>query len=400
VRRRPTLSVARRWSAAAIVVAIGCSPPSRVERPAGTDPLVVDAVAASWRDHRISQKIAKSPFAYFRFTNRPFVDLVCARYAGSLAEMPLVHAHGDAHIEQYAVAEEGRGLSDFDASAVGPPVVDLVRFATSLVLVAKSEEAARSAIAAFLRGYVRALEDPTATIEEPAAATRLRSRFALTRSEWLDRVEKLMVPIPSHEMPKYHDGWADFVGQMRARDPSIDPEFFTIKVGGHLESGIGSAHAEKVLIRIEGPSRAPEDDLVMEAKSVEAGALGSCMRGIDLDAMRVIKGQAQLSNAPQRFLAAVRINGKPFYSHAWLVHYTELSAGDIHSPAELGEIAEDVGLQLGRGHAKQEDSSHVPEQRHALAAAAAKFGPGIADVAVDLARRVTRAWETYRSQLR
>ena len=399
MRSGSTLSGARLRGVVALV-ALGCSPATRVEQPANADMLVVDAQVLSRRDARTAQKIAKSPLAYFRYTNRPFVDLVCARYASSLAAMPLVHAHGDAHIEQYAVAEEGRGLADFDASAVGPPVVDLVRFATSLVLVAKSEEAARSAIAALLRGYERALEEPSATVAEPAAATRLRSRFAQSREEWLDRVEHLMVPIPPDEVPKYRDGWADFVGQMRARDPSIDPAFFTIKVAGHLASGIGSANVEKVLVRSEGPTRAPDDDLVMEAKAVEAGALGSCMRGVDLDAMRVIKGQAQISNAPQRFLAAVRINDKPFYSHTWLVHYTELSAEDIHTPAELAELAEDVGLQLGRGHAKQEDAARVPEQRRALKTAAEKFGPGLADVAIDLGRRVTAAWETYRSRLR
>ena len=380
----------------ALVLASGCSPVT----PAARDPLVVEAHALVRRRPEVARKIAKSPFAYFRYVNRPFVDLVCARYAGELAHMPLVHAHGDAHLEQYAVAEEGRGLADFDASALGPPVVDLARFATSLVLAAPSEEAARTAIAALLRGYERALDDPTATVPEPDAASRIRSRFAVTRAEWLDRVEKLITPIPLEEMPKYRAGWQDFVGQMRARDPSIDPAFFTVKVGGHLESGIGSASAEKVLVRIEGPTSAPEDDLVMEAKAVEEGSLGSCMRGADLDATRVIKGQQRLSNAPQRFLAAVRIDGKPFYSHAWLVHYTELSLSDVQSPEELAQLAEDVGLQLGRGHAKQEDAAAVPVQRRALKAAAAELRPGLADVAVDLAHRVERAWETYRSQLR
>lgn len=395
---RPVIATVRCSAVALLVAAASCSGP----RPPPPRPptLAIDAEALALRDRPTAEKIAKSPVAYFRYTNRPFVDLVCARYADMLDRMPLVHAHGDAHLEQYAVAAEGRGLADFDASAVGPPVVDLVRFATSLVLASRTEADARAAIDALLRGYVRALEEPTTTIPEPVVVARLRARFAPSTVAWLDRVEKLIVPIPPRDLPMYEAGWADFVGQLRAQDPSIDPAFFRIKVGGHLESGIGSAHAEKVLVRIEGPTPAPEDDLVMEAKAVEAGALGTCMRGVDLDATRVIKGQAQISNAPQRFLAAGRIKGKPFYSHTWLVHYTELSIADIHSPAELAEIAEDVGIQLGRGHAKREDASRVPEQRRALKVAAAAFGPGLAGVAVDLSREVTRAWQTYRAQLR
>ncbi|MDF2693728.1 MAG: hypothetical protein K0S65_2111 [Labilithrix sp.] len=364
------------------------------------DPLALDAAAVARKDPRCAQKVAKNPFSYFRYTNRPFVDVVCRRYADAIPNMPMVHAHGDAHLEQYAVAVGSRGLADFDASAVGPPIVDLARFSTSVVLASRGDDTtARTAIDAFLRGYQRALEDPSATLPEPTVARRLRSRFDPSAVAWLDRVEKLIVPIPAAEQPRYEAGWANFVGQMRAQDSSIDPAFFTIKVGGRLDAGIGSAHSEKFLVRLEGPTPAPEDDLVMEAKALEPGALGSCMHGLDLDATRVIEGQAQLSNAPQRFLAAMQIAGKPFYSHTWLVHYTELSVGDIVSGAELAELSEDVGQQLGRGHTKLRDPAKKAALRADLRRLIATLGPELPGVSFELAGRVTRAWERYRTEL-
>jgi len=230
-------------------------------------------------------------------------------------------------------------------------------------------------------------------------ARRLRGRFAPTTEAWLDDMQKLIVPVPPENQPLYDAGWRDFLSQMQVRDPSVDLGFFKIKVGGRLDMGVGSAHAKKYLVRIEGPTPAPEDDLIMEAKALQPGSLGSCMHGVDLDAMRVIKGQTQISNAPQRFLAAVRINGQPFYSHTWLVHYREISTSDIGSGAELAELAYDVGLQLGRGHAKQEDESRVVQQRRELERTLAEVAPELANVAIALAAKVTRAWNTYREQL-
>jgi hypothetical protein len=385
-----------------VVLAIAggaCAPSS--SRGQTRDLLGVDAKALARDDPKCAQKIATSPFTYFRYTNRPFVDLVCARWTDEIAAMPMVRSHGDAHLHQYAVAAEGRGLADFDASAIGPPIVDLARFATSLVLASpRDEAAARAAIAAFLRGYERAIDDPTATVPEPAAATRIRSRFAPTTAAWLDRVERLMIPTPPEDQPVYDASWADFVAQMRERDPKLDPAFFKIKVGGRLEAGIGSVHAQKFLVRIEGPTPAADDDLVMEAKALEPGALGSCMRGGDLDPTRVIAGQSQLANTPQRFLAPVKIQGKQFYSHTWLVHYTELSAGDVTSGADLAELAEDVGIQLGRGHARAiSDEPRGSSLRADLKRTIHLVGPRLASEAIELAAEVTRAWRRYRAEL-
>jgi hypothetical protein len=362
--------------------------------------LSVDPVALFESDRPVAIKIARGPFQYFRYTNRPFVDMICARYKSTIPDMPLVHAHGDAHLEQYAVAAEGRGLSDFDASALGPPVVDLVRYATSVVLAADQDgKSGRTAIDAFVNGYALALDDPNVSVPEPQVAVRLRSRFAKTRTEWLDSVQRLIIPTPPEDQVMYDQGWADFISQMRAKDPAIKPAFFKIKVGGRLEMGVGSAHAAKFLARVEGPTPAPDDDLVIEAKAVTPDMLGSCMQGASLDATRVIKGQAQISNAPQRYLAAVKINGKPFYSHTWLVHYTELSIHDVRTPEELAEVSKEIGIQLGRGHAKMQEPSRVPAQRQALKSTLATITPTLGDVATELATSVKEAWSQYRDRL-
>jgi len=381
-----------------VLSALACSTPSP-RSPKPVDPLALDEAALAQIDTRCASRISKSPFAYFRYTNRPFVDLVCSRFSAAITAMPFVPSHGDAHLEQYAVAAEGRGLADYDASAIGPPVVDLLRFSTSLVLAMPNDPSgARMAIEAFGRGYARGLEDPTSTFREPAVAARIRTRFASTKVEWLDRVEKLIVPVT--DTAAADEAWAEFVAQIRATHPDLEPAFFAIKTGGRLDLGVGSYNAQKFLVRIEGPTVAPDDDLMVEAKALEQRTLGSCMRGADLDAMRVVRGQQQISNAPQRFLGAVTIRGKPYYSHTWLTHYTEVSVRDVRGPEELAELAEDVGLQLGKGHAKTADRGQEAALRRSLRASFEWLRPRMEEASFELAAHVTRTWTDYVSRER
>lgn len=390
---------------ALILVALAaCSsrpvPPAPAPPPPPPDTFTIDGTRLRQTDPSVAKRVAISPYNFFRYQNRAFAERVCSRWASRIPTMPLVHVHGDAHIEQYAVAEGGRGLSDFDAAGEGPPVIDFARFAASIALARPYDRGGtKAAIGALFRGYLRALDEPRATIPEPHAAHRLRTRFAPTTEAWLDRVSALVVPPDPSEREKFQPAWTKFIGDMRAIDPTLTESFFTVKTGGKLVLGIGSAHAEKYLARIEGPTSAANDDVIVEAKALQPGALASCMRGADLDATRVIETQMTMSAAPQRFLGAMTISGKPFYTHAWQVQYIELGVNDIESGEEIAEIAEDVGLQLGRGHAKTKDPTRVPALRRQLHDDASWLAPEVEIAAFELALEVSHAWERFRAAI-
>ncbi|MBX3229749.1 MAG: DUF2252 family protein [Labilithrix sp.] len=383
---------------------LACGPAAVAPAPGPTAPrpdtFAIDGAALLAKDPHVARKVGRTPYTFFRYQNRAFAERVCNRWASTIPRMPLVHVHGDAHLEQYAVAEGGRGLADFDASGEGPPVIDFARFSASLALARPYDHAGtKAAIAALFRGYSRALIDARATMNEPRVVMRLRERFEPTRLEWLDRMTLLISPSDPADHEVFAQAWRGFVGEMCSLDPSLDEDFFTVKAGGKLELGIGSAHAEKFLARIEGPTSALDDDILLEAKALEPGALASCMRGVDLDATRVIETQLQMSAAPERFLGAMTIRGKPYYTHAWQVFYKELSVDDVHTAAELAELAEDVGLQLGRGHAKSKDAARVPKLRAELLETAKRVEADVVDEAFELAHEVSLAWEQYRLAL-
>ena len=102
--------------------------------------------------------------AFFRFVNGAWTREVCEAFSDEARELPTVRLHGDAHVEQYAMTATARGLDDFDDSARGPAVIDIVRFVGSLELAAAQRGWTASlpaAIDAFLAGYRQGLENPS-----------------------------------------------------------------------------------------------------------------------------------------------------------------------------------------------------------------------------------------------
>src|SRR5262245_31311984 len=108
----------------------------------------------------VARAIHESPYAFFRLANRAWASRVCNDFAGDLKSLDPVRLHGDAHVEQYAVTDTSYGLDDFDDTAVGPAVIDLVRFLGSLRLAARERGWTRQFdrfATVFLRGYQRGL---------------------------------------------------------------------------------------------------------------------------------------------------------------------------------------------------------------------------------------------------
>jgi hypothetical protein len=246
-----------------------------------------------------------------------------------------------------------------------------------------------------LEGYAHALKDPKATAPEPSVAVRIRSNFGTGTVAWLDRVEALMIPMDADKQAKMEQAGGQYVAQMLAQNPTLPASFFTLKKIGSLKMGVGSAHSAKFLGRVEGPTKAPDDDVILETKEVSQMSPGGCISGESRDPLRVIVGQTRLSNPPQQFLGYVELEGRMFYVHQWRVHYTELDIEDIQTGKELEEIAFDVGVQLGRGHPKQIADPYGKELRDTLAAALVRVAPEIRSAAKELADMNISAWKEF-----
>jgi hypothetical protein len=130
---------------------------------------------------------------------------------------------------------------------------------------------------------------------------------------------------------------------------------------GWLRIGVGSAAIRKVLIRVQGPSEDPEDDVLIEAKEVaNLDGLACLEDSTTPQAIRVIAGTRQLGRLQHDILAAGPTLLVPaaagaaehwleLWVSSWEPSYRELHLGDLRSSSDLGDIAFDSGVQLAAG---------------------------------------------------
>ena len=308
---------------------------------------------------QLLQRIRATPHGYFRFINIPFSRLVCERFNHLVDTGPLgpdrfpFNLHGDAHVEQYAVTDLGRGLTDFDDSSEGPGWVDGMRFTVSVRLAALAngwEDRADDIVAEFGRGYWDVVEDSTLSAPVPAMVARYQATFKHDSLAYLAWVDSIMQPLEETDRQGLLSSLEPYSRLMLATNPGLTDDFFEPIQVGALQLGVGSALNTKYLVRLAGPTPDPADDVIVELKRVRSLAGIACIRADDDDPFRVLQSGVRIAYQPFRFLGFIEHGGEMFWTHAWVANYRELKVESLESPEELAEVAYDVGVQLGLGH--------------------------------------------------
>jgi hypothetical protein len=359
------------------------------------------------RNRGLERRVRRSVYGYFRFINIPFSRRVCQRFRRCLKGMPTVNLHGDAHLENYVITDVGRGLSDFDDSSAGPAVIDLVRFGTSIALACDIRgwgKARRRVLDRFFSGYRQALEDPKTRGPEPACVARIRAAFDSDPAVFLRFAESLMSPMTKQERRDVDAGYQRYSKLIQREHAELTDSYLRQKRIGRIKVGFGSALDRKYLIRIEGPTPAATDDLILEAKEVRDLSAVDCVYARSSGgAFRILVGQARIAEVTDRFLAQVprpRRSGADeptFWIHAWRPQYSELSVETSPGSAEeLAEIAYDVGLQLGRGHTRKIAAPLDLQLRHAQLRSLRRFESEIRRFIEQMTKSVYDGWQHFR----
>ncbi len=381
--------------------------------PAAAASLYVDPADFDFSENPdLLDRLLADPHGYFRFINVPFSRRVCDLFADQLAALSSeqvrsfqLNLHGDAHVEQYAITDLGRGLTDFDDSSQGPPFLDLMRFAVSLRLASRvnrwDELAEPELVRTFLRGYTSALEDPTIEAPEPAVIERLRSSFSQDTPTYLAWVDSLMQPVPPEVESELRQAMRSFAEVMVEEHPEVDRDYFAPVRLGYLTLGVGSALATKFIVRVEGPSPDPMDDDVIEVKRVRDLAGIDCIQTRNDDPLRVLLSQARISYEPFKWLGYIRLDEGNFWTHGWVHNYEEIDIDrTFRSPEELSEVAYDAGVQLGIGHPKLAATPFDQILRRQLLEHLDAHPGEIEQLSAELADQVIEAWRRFASEVR
>ena len=407
-RRRVLGTITALVLLAAWLVGLGARHPAAAgQQPASAAArLVPERSRVAGMPPELRERVAATPMAFFRFVNAAWTREVCEAFRIETRQLPTARLHGDAHVEQYAVTATARGLDDFDDSARGPAVIDLVRFLGSLELAAAQRGwagALPATIDAFFDGYRRALEDPSYTPPDPAVVKRLRGAPQKSPSAFLSWADSLMQPLTANDQANLHTTWARVVASASRTAPEFTRAFMTLKRVGWLRTGIGSALTRKLLIRVEGPSPALDDDVVLEAKQVGAFQSDSCVSvPRRSEAFRVVEGIKQIGRLQPSFVVALpgiedsRPDTPDWWAKTWDRSYQEVEIAALDSPEDLQELARDAGAQLGSTNLPERTGGPEGQNRLIELQAIVRLESRIRDLAHDLTTALLQAWKEFR----
>ena len=192
-------------------------------------PLRADPESLERAAPELIERLRADPYNYFRFVNRTWIARVCDDLGSDLRDLPVVRLHGDAHVEQFAIAQDAWGLDDFDDSARGPAAIDIVRFLGSIDLVARRrswEKDRDTLFDRFVEGYKQGLIDPRYLPPPPDIVGRLRAQAPATRPALLAWGETKMEPLADVTMKALVAAIDAFARVVLRERPDLTPEYF------------------------------------------------------------------------------------------------------------------------------------------------------------------------------
>ena len=376
----------------------------------GFAPLRPEPEALAAASPELVRRLQTSAFDYFRFVNRPWIARVCEVFGEDLHDLSNVRLHGDAHVEQFALTKDAWGLDDFDDSARGPALIDIVRFLGSIDLAARLRGWTRdrdALVNQFFKGYRQGLAQPDFRPPQPDIVGRLRAQVPRSRPEFLAWGETQMVPMSDEAFRAVVAGVQAFAAFMDKERPEFSPGYFSVVRAGWLRMGVGSAVNPKILIRVQGPTTGPADDELLEAKELmDLGDLSCLEERASLPALRVIDGTRQLGRIKLNVLAAgpelvipeLTTRGRQlpdWWIRSWDPSYQEVRLDDLRSVKDLAAIAYDAGIQLGAGGLLDYQGRQHEARTRALASSA-RLEPRIREETSRLVEQLLLGWQELR----
>jgi len=373
----------------------------------GSEPLRADPESLERAAPELIERLRADPYNYFRFVNRTWIARVCDDLGSDLRDLPVVRLHGDAHVEQFALQRDAWGIDDFDDSARGLAVVDIVRFLGSIDLVARRrswEKDRDTLFDRFVEGYKQGLIDPRYLPPPPDIVGRLRAQAPATRAALLAWGESKMQPLEDTAMKAVVAG-IEAVARIVLRErPDLTPEYFRVIRAGSVKSGVGSAVLPKIMVRVRGPSDDPADDQLLESKKIGDLSGLSCLKTPAVQpTLRIIDGSKQLGRlkhgimaaGPELIIPEVMATGERLQD--WWIRsldpsYRQVRLTELQSVRDLAAISYDSGVQLGAGRLQDQTVLLSGYARKRLSAAAAKLEKRYRQEATTLVEDLLRGW--------
>lgn len=275
-----------------------------------------------------------SPFVFLRGT----CHLFYARLPREdlLDDAPPVWICGDMHLENFGSYKADNRLiyfdnNDFDEACLAPPMYELVRLLTSVLVGAADLKLSRAQALALCHTALDAYSNALAVgksrwIEAETAVGLVRELFdalaSRTRAAHLDRRTvlkgktrvlkvdgKKALPVTAQQRAAV----TEFMQRFAASEP--DPEFYRVLDVGRRIAGTGSLGVDRYVILVEGKG-SPDGNYLIDLKEALPSALVPRLRTPQpqwqTEAQRVVEVQRRNQAVSQAFLHAVDFNQRSY----------------------------------------------------------------------------------------
>ena len=286
---------------------------------------------------RLQYKYARmraSLFGFYRGTSHLFYQ--DWPQASSLDRSPATWVSGDLHLENFGSYRSDNGLvhfdlGDFDESALAPAAWDLARFATSVLLGARTlglgGRDATSLTQHFIRSYAGALKEGKARwIERQATRGIVRDLINDLRDrsqrELLDSITEVngkarrLTIDRKHTLPVPEVGRgriSAFMKKWAARQP--DPSYYKLLDVARRVTGVSHLGLPRYVLLVEGEG-SPNGNCLIDLKLSQESVLRPYLRLPQPEwknqAERVIAIQSRMQAVTPALLQAVLINRQPY----------------------------------------------------------------------------------------
>ncbi|RBM14397.1 DUF2252 domain-containing protein [Streptomyces sp. PT12] len=377
------------------------------------------------------RKMAASAFAFYRgsaclfyqdlgagFAERSFLDERTSR----------VWIHGDLHAENFGtyLAANGRlvfNVNDFDEAYVGPFTWDLKRFAASMALIGYTKALSDGMISDLVTAYATAYRErirllaagakddevPPFTLDTAAGPllgalhqARSRTRFGLLDSMTEVRdFERRFAPgggaiaLDDDVREAVLDAFRSYLATL-PESSLTRPDAHRVKdVVGRRGIGIGSAGLPSFNLLLEGNSDALENDVVLYMKQAQVPAVSrhitdEAVRGYFAhEGHRTVISQRALQAHADQWLGWTELGGAGQLVAEVSPYAVDFDWSDIDDPAQIADVAADLGRATATMHAAADDESGhslVPfSTEQAIDAAIGDEGDAFAELLVDFA---------------
>lgn len=319
------------------------------------------------------QLMAESPFAFFRGSASLFyADVAKEKSLQSRARLPL---QGDFHLENLGTYQTADGaiaydLNDFDEAFTGPATWELARGAVSILLAADEagigEQDAQELVETFLQDYRQEVKNLAA---RPSALSRpltdadgpvgdvLKAAARQDRAEFIDKLTSHGTFKLGKKLSECSLAVRQEVTKAVATHAARRPEgagFFQVKDVAQRLAGVASIGRYRYVALLEGRSKSPDDDVVLEFKEEGPSAAGTHSAN---EALRVQKAYAYFLPQPDAQLDTARIQGIDFLVRELQPAKASVDLADLKGKKDFGRFLETVALVAARAHARAGQSA-------------------------------------------